>query len=96
MDVTKADAPAPTVVRELIGPALVGDSLGRIVRLSDGTMRSESWNGKAWVPGGVDIVELAKSPDVSVACLARFGCTPETDPTFWVNRGGPPNSPSAP
>jgi hypothetical protein len=56
-------------VKVVAGPVKADGVVLRMVELPDGSGRVESWDGKAWVPGGGDAAEILYGIPVSDPAL---------------------------
>ena len=67
-------------VKVVTGPMNLGGMLGRIVKLSDGSGRVETWGGtsRGWVPGGADGAEVLGAAPALPERLIEYG-VPEED-----------------
>jgi hypothetical protein len=87
---------APVVLRVVISPACepVSGVISRMVKLSDDSMRDETWDGSAWVLGDVDTWMLGNSAVLWPDDLVRLGIR-EPDPSAWPASHGQRGRPRA-
>lgn len=60
----------------VLAPGAIGTedgSVSRVVELSDGGGRVETWNGKEWEPGGARFSEFLTRPSASPELMGRLG-----------------------
>jgi hypothetical protein len=64
-----------------ISPSVLEDgTIGRVVRLPDGSARNEMWFGEKWVPNQLRWTEFFKSRKLSDEELAAFNFPDDADP----------------
>jgi hypothetical protein len=79
-----------TFKRVEIGPVSYNTSgiIARLVEMSDGSLRVETWAGDRWQPGGTDVAMFLRARPVPPKRLAELGIPDSGTRTAWPRDRG--------